>query len=118
MPTLVSVQINTRPDWFSQDDSRRAYWESCTGFSGYTCSKRQDVGSVMLHELGHTIGLAHPSHVASSGHGGNAMTLAKCAVVKDQATICQGHDAAGSGVHRTHRRTLDGWDITSIQYHY
>jgi len=121
MPATVTITIDTRSDWFTQDDSRRAYWEGCpnSAYSAtYTCQKIQDVGSTMLHELGHAVGLHHPLEVVSSGHGSNAFSLAKCSVVNDQATMCSAGDASGSGAYRTHRRTLDGWDTTSLHYQY
>lgn len=111
----ITVHIAVRSDWFSQDNSRRALWENCpnTGYSpAYTCSKKFDVGSTMTHELGHSIGLAHPSQTQAHT-GTNVMGLAKCAVANDQATMCQNQDAYDSGVHRTHKRTFDGWDHTS-----
>lgn len=120
LASLTVVSLATRSDWFVQDDFRRVLWESCptSGYlPTYTCSKVYDAGSVMLHELGHAIGLAHPSqtqtHVSLSGVV-DVMALAKCSVVLDQATMCQSGDAPGGGAYRSHRRTLDAWDTTSV----
>lgn len=120
----VYISIAIRSDWFTQDDTRRAYWEGCPGSSyssGYTCSKTYDFGSVALHEMGHAIGIPHPrevsDHTGSFGSG-SAWALATCTSVLDQATMCQSGDAAGGGAYRTHRRTLHSWDIASIGYLY
>ena len=120
LASLTVISLATRSDWFTQDDSRRALWESCPSngyLPTYTCSKVYDVGSVITHELGHAIGLAHPSqtqaHVSLSGVV-NVMALAKCSVVLDQATMCQSADATGGGVYRSHRRTFDAWDTSSV----
>ncbi|GAB3129195.1 hypothetical protein GCM10027056_30710 [Glaciibacter psychrotolerans] len=118
----VVVHLATRNDWFTQDNSRRSLWEGCPG-SGYsptyTCSKTQDVGSTITHELGHVLGLAHPRQTDQHVNGtapSTVMSLAKCAVANDQATMCQAGDAAGSGIYRTHRRTLDNWDLNSLSH--
>lgn len=91
----VVVHLATRNDWFTQDNSRRSLWEGCPG-SGYsptyTCSKTQDVGSTITHELGHVLGLAHPRQTDQHVNGtapSTVMSLAKCAVANDQATMCQ-----------------------------
>lgn len=120
-PGTVYIDIAVRSDWFTQDNSRRAYWEGCPSrgyVPAYTCSKTMDAGSVMLHELGHSIGLAHPSQTdAHVGGGSTAFSIAKCGVVNDQATMCQAANS-GSPQYRTHRRTLDTWDTTSLAFHY
>lgn len=121
MPLTITIAIDIRSDWFSQDDTRRAYWEGCPGSSysgGYTCSKTMDVGSTMVHELGHAIRLAHPSQVANDGHGSSAMAAGDCHSTLDQATMCQAGNLGTGGVYRTHRRTLHSYDFTSISYHY
>jgi hypothetical protein len=116
----ISVDLAVRSDWFTQDNSRRALWEACpsNGYvPAYTCSKEHDAGSVILHELGHGIGLAHPRQTDQHIYGyapNQVMALAKCGVVLDQATMCQAGDAAGGGRYRTHRRTLHSWDTSSI----
>jgi hypothetical protein len=119
----VYVDMATRGDWFTQDNSRRAYWEGCPGrgfVTTYTCSKTIDFGSVVLHELGHAIGLAHPADVDTHlGGGSQSFSLAKCSNVLDQATMCQAGNVGGTQYqYRTHRRTLDPWDVTSIAQHY
>ena len=121
MPVTVGIALATRSDWFAQDDSRRLYWEACPGSSyssGYTCSKTVDVGSTMIHELGHAIGLAHPRQVVNDGHGSGTLLAADCFVTLDQATMCQAGDLPGGGKYRSHRRTLHAWDLSSIGFHY
>jgi hypothetical protein len=121
MPVTVTIAIGVRSDWFTQDDTRRAYWEGCPGstYAGsYTCLKKTDVGSTMLHELGHTIGLSHPRQVTNDGHGADAMAAGECYLTLDQATMCQASDVGSGGIYRTHRRTLHSYDFTSISYHY
>ncbi len=118
----IYVGVAIRDDWFTQDNSRRALWESCPAngyMPTYSCSKKVDVGSTMLHELGHTIGLAHPSSVEAHVTGGpSPMTTAKCTIANDQATMCQAADAAGGGLYRTHRRTVEDYDRASVQAHF
>jgi hypothetical protein len=124
-PGTLYADVDVRSTWFTQDDSRRALWESCpaNGYSpAYTCSKEYDVGGVMLHELGHALGLGHPEHTdIHQFPGGNipigstiAGQIAKCSVANDQATMC----AFLSGRYRSHWRTLDSWDTTSLSYRY
>ena len=121
MPGTVYIDLNVRTDWFTQGDNRRAWWEGCPSRAtdaSYTCTKRLDAGSVMTHEVGHAIGLAHPRQVdAHIGSGNNTLTLADCSDPFDQATMCQAGDASPS-FYRTHRRTLHIWDVTSIAFAY
>ena len=109
------IYIERRGDWFTQDDSRRALWEACpsNGFQpAYTCAKHEDFGSTFAHELGHAAGfVAHPQDV--DGHAGNnqATTSAKCGIIPSRATMCP----SGGEMYRTERRTLDTWDIESLE---
>ena len=120
LANAISIQIAVRSDWFTQADDRRALWESCPNSSYspvYTCSKVFDFGSVIMHELGHAVGLAHPRQTDDHVHGynpGPVMTLADCGIVLDQATMCQAQDSSGSNQYRTHRRTFHSWDTASI----
>ena len=123
LPGTVYLATAVRSDWFTQDDTRRAYWEGCPGSSyagSYTCSKTMDFGSTALHEIGHAVGIPHPrsvsEHTATWG-AGSAWDLGACTNALDQATLCQSGDA-GAGTHRTHRRTLHSWDVQSINLLY
>lgn len=131
------IVISTRIDWFTMPDSMRSTWEQCNiltpdvnelssnlTFVGnrsnsYLCSKTVDFGSTMIHELGHVLMLHHPETVDYfKGSGIAASTAARCypegsLSQKTQATMC-----AGANSWRSEGRTLDTWDIESIQSHY
>lgn len=113
----VYIDIFQYSLWFSQDDSRRAFWESCNpqgvpASTHYTCSKQWDVGSVMTHELGHVLGVRHPEN--SSGY--NRVSAANCLSSVDQATMCSG-DWHGA-YYRTMQRTPHAWDSASLHHVY
>jgi hypothetical protein len=111
------------PGWFTQDNARRAVYESCgapNAILWYTCDKKFDYGSTFVHELGHVVGwLDHPDHVDLRHFDGTdrAWNDAKCDVANDQASLCSARyeDWWPDGpIYRTHRRTLDAWDKTSL----
>ncbi|WP_156366575.1 hypothetical protein [Microbacterium sp. No. 7] len=75
----------------------------------YTCSKVYDAGSLWVHEMGHALGIPHPSNVSAK-----AQSEAKCqSVPLDQASMC-----STMAVYRTHFRTLDAWDTASLDAQY
>lgn len=118
---LLSVsRIDLRTDWFSQDNSRRSLWESCESDAAvrasepYTCSKRLDVGSTIIHELGHALGNTRDvADVDNHQENVEASTEANCSNKRTLATMC-----GISYIYSTARRTLDNWDSTSMRLHY
>jgi hypothetical protein len=117
------IYIAQRPDWFTQNDSRRGYWEQeCRAGTGttYTCSKWYDFGSTYAHELGHALGIyTHPDLV-----GATATAIAMCEVVDAQGrpawrhTMCASNSVTGSILDNkwtSERRTLEGWDVESLR---
>jgi hypothetical protein len=111
IPQFFEIFVDPLPSWFTQDNSRRPIWEKCKlETSSYTCGKTQDAGGTILHELGHAMGLAHPESVdVHAGSGTSVNTLAKCQTT-DAATMCPAMK------WRSNRRTLEVWDVISLQY--
>lgn len=125
---MVIVDFRARNDWFTQDNSRRGYWESCPGGTTYTCSKLFDFGSSATHELGHSLGLVHPQNVdthngASEFNGPQALN-AHCNSTttydgSDDSSICPG-DGDGSSSeskYQSSRRTLSAYDKLALADH-
>lgn len=116
------VYLTPKDNWFTQDDSRRSYWETnCPAGTGttYTCSKRWDFGSTFAHEMGHALAIAwHPDQINSS-----ANDIAECVRVDSsgrplwRATMCPSNSAGyWANRWRSERRTLHSWDTTSLRY--
>lgn len=102
--------------WFVQDDSRRVLWESCPANAyqpAYTCSKKQDFESILMHELGHAMGLPHPQSVDAhqSSLSPNAADRASCGTTNDRATMCSNV----AQQHKSSARTLHAWDRESFR---
>ena len=56
---FAHIRTDVHDDWWTQEDSRRAYWEDCPArnyLPAYTCSKDRDFESLLAHELGHALG--------------------------------------------------------------
>lgn len=120
LPGTVYVNINQYSYWFTQDDSRRAFWESCSPHDvppsvHYTCSKRWDLGSVMTHEVGHALGLSHPDGRSPTTNLLRS-DVAGCPSAVDQATMCPGGFVGA--YYRTMMRTLHSYDIASLNHQY
>lgn len=128
----ITIDVNPRGDWFTQDNSRRTYWEqNCLAGTGpaYTCGKIYDFGSTLMHEFGHVFVLDHPDAV-DAAHGvaccdGPDNNRARCWSHRNhgsatQATMCFA-DAPGPTSEnrwRAERRTLDLYDSESLARHY
>lgn len=81
--SMVSIDVQVRDDWFTQENNRRAHWERCDDSAYtfgsqyaqrkflrdnyYTCLKVYDFGSAVTHELGHALGFHHPDNIGASG---------------------------------------------------
>jgi hypothetical protein len=112
----TTIKIDYSNYWFTQDDTRRSYWEGCPGrgdTTSYTCAKNYDFGSVITHELGHATGMADVHLI--DGHLGNngATTAAACSNPAAQATMCN-----NVGTYASAQRTPDTYDINSLKRHY
>lgn len=121
--SYTDIWINTRPDWFTHDDSRRSYWETaCRNGSGttYTCNKWYDFGGAFAHEVGHALGIVfHPYDV-----GPTATALAQCTVLDSTGrpayrhTMCTANSVTFNILDNkwtSERRTLESWDRESLR---
>jgi hypothetical protein len=127
---LVTVEVNQRADWFTQENNRRALWESCVaGNTSYTCSKWFDFGSTFTHELMHSLYLRHPQdvdqHTGSSVSNGPEAQQAHCNSTlawdgADDATVCPADGDAPTSETRyeSSRRSVESYDVSSVSTHY
>ena len=127
---VAQVRINRRADWFTQDNSRRRYWEqACPNGAVYTCSKWFDFGSTLLHEMLHALVLFHPqsvhAHVGASGTDGPQANTAHCNSTpafdgSDDSTICPsgGAEPTAETRYESSRRTVSQYDLDTITRHY
>ncbi|WP_372530539.1 hypothetical protein [Euzebya sp.] len=83
--TDVLVEVDRREEWWTQPDSRRSTFESCTSSNpSYTCSKEWDFGETAAHEMGHALGMDE----AQTHSGGSS--AADCGDGDIRATLCSG----------------------------
>jgi hypothetical protein len=108
----AQIYVSVFPNWFTQDDTRRGYWETqCPAGTGtpYTCGKLWDVGSTVLHELQHALGvLYHPQDLGPDAPA--AVAAARCDNIPLRATICPSF----SYQWRSERRVLDPYDLGNL----
>jgi len=127
---LLDATIDIEPEtfWFTQDDTRRAFWETqCPAAGGYTCSKTFDFGGTIVHEFGHVLGLEHPEYVdlhrGEVVGEGAASNLAKCISHPNhdgtaQASMCASLGFALHPHYRSERRTPETYDSDTLERHY
>lgn len=71
-----------------------------------------DFESILMHELGHAMGIPHPQEVDEHqlSLSPDAATLADCGTTTDRATMC----ANVAQRFRSSGRTLHEWDYRSL----
>lgn len=122
-----TIKVDRRGDWFTQDDSQRKMWEQCDDTSAmfggsrfrrayldrysYTCAKRFDFESVLNHEIGHALGLAHAGEGAM---GPESVADAECAGSYRRGNLNEATLCASATPWHTHWRRLHTWDIRSL----
>jgi len=125
----TAIYITSQTWWFTQDDTRRGYWETeCPTQNPptYTCTKLYDFGSTFAHELGHAAGvILHPNDVDRQTASGS-VAAAECERLDAQgrplwrATMCPTYFGENglplpNQRWRSERRTLHIWDTDSLR---
>lgn len=136
---ISRVYLKPRGDYFTRDASWRSHYEhlSCNRDFGaghvdgwratpsnsqdnYLCSKRLDFGSLIAHELGHTLVLHHPQSIDDYVYGNTTSFSADQAACNESTSRWTHRDATMCNVidqQTTAMRTLDGYDKDSAQHH-